>query len=277
MIEKQYGIIGKPLSHSLSPVLHNYWFKKNNITANYSLIEIQKEQIKDVINKIRTKELHGVNVTVPYKQDVIPHLDIIVNDAKETSSINTIYLNTENKIVGENTDVYGFEQSFISKLKNEDIIKKNILILGAGGVAPSIIYALKKKQIEKLFISNRTLQKAKNIKKKFPFVEIIAWEKFFQKTEEMDIIINTTSLGMKNGSNFETLIQRFKPGLIYYDVIYNPLETKMLKNFKKNIVKTFNGLEMFLFQAQKSFFLWNKITPIIDREIKEEIILVLKK
>jgi shikimate dehydrogenase len=277
MIEKQYGIIGKPLSHSLSPVLHNYWFKKNNITANYSLIEIQKEQIKDVINKIRTKELHGVNVTVPYKQDVIPHLDIIVNDAKETSSINTIYLNTENKIVGENTDVYGFEQSFISKLKNEDIIKKNILILGAGGVAPSIIYALKKKQIEKLFISNRTLQKAKNIKKKFPFVEIIAWEKIFQKTEEMDIIINTTSLGMKNGSNFETLIQRFKPGLIYYDVIYNPLETKMLKNFKKNIVKTFNGLEMFLFQAQKSFFLWNKITPIIDREIKEEIILVLKK
>lgn len=277
MIEKQYGIIGKPLSHSLSPVLHNYWFKKNNITANYSLIEIQKEQIKDVINKIRTKELHGVNVTVPYKQDVIPHLDIIVNDAKETSSINTIYLNTENKIVGENTDVYGFEQSFINKLKNEDIIKKNILILGAGGVAPSIIYALKKKQIEKLFISNRTLQKAKNIKKKFPFVEIIAWEKIFQKTEEMDIIINATSLGMKNGSNFETLIQRFKPGLIYYDVIYNPLETKMLKNFKKNIVKTFNGLEMFLFQAQKSFFLWNKITPIIDREIKEEIILVLKK
>jgi|TARA_B110000027_G_scaffold131226_1_gene155159 shikimate dehydrogenase len=277
MIEKQYGIIGKPLSHSLSPVLHNYWFKKNNITANYSLIEIQKEQIKDVINKIRTKELHGVNVTVPYKQDVIPHLDIIVNDAKETSSINTIYLNTENKIVGENTDVYGFEQSFINKLKNEDIIKKNVLILGAGGVAPSIIYALKKKQIEKLFISNRTPQKAKNIKKKFPFVEIIAWEKIFQKTEEMDIIINATSLGMKNGSNFETLIQRFKPGLIYYDVIYNPLETKMLKNFKKNIVKTFNGLEMFLFQAQKSFFLWNKITPTIDRETKEEIILVLKK
>ena len=277
MIEKQYGIIGKPLSHSLSPVLHNYWFKKNNITANYSLIEIQKEQIKDVINKIRTKELHGVNVTVPYKQDVIPHLDIIVNDAKETSSINTIYLNTENKIVGENTDVYGFEQSFINKLKNEDIIKKNVLILGAGGVAPSIIYALKKKQIEKLFISNRTPQKAKNIKKKFPFVEIIAWEKIFQKTEEMDIIINATSLGMKNGSNFETLIQRFKPGLIYYDVIYNPLETKMLKNFKKNIVKTFNGLEMFLFQAQKSFSLWRKITPIIDEEIKEKITLSLKK
>ena len=93
----------------------------------------------------------------------------------------------------------------------------------------------------------------------------------------MDVIINATSLGMKNGSDFEMLIQRFKPGLIYYDVVYNPLETKMLKNFKKNKVKTFNGLEMFLFQAQKSFFLWNKITPIINEEIKEEIILGLKK
>ena len=149
MIEKQYGIIGKPLSHSLSPILHRHWFKKNNLKANYSLIEIEKKQIKDIINRIKTKELHGINVTVPYKQDVIPFIDLIINDAKETSSINTIYLNDENKIVGENTDVYGFEHSFINKLNNEDIVKKNILILGAGGVTPSLIYALKKKKNRK--------------------------------------------------------------------------------------------------------------------------------
>ena len=149
MIEKQYGIIGTPLSHSLSPILHNFWFKKNDIKANYSLIEIEKNTIKDIINKIRTKELHGINVTVPYKQDVIPYLDLIINEAKETSSINTIYLNNENKIVGENTDVYGFEQSFIKKLGNYEIIEKNILILGAGGVTPSLIYALKKIKIKK--------------------------------------------------------------------------------------------------------------------------------
>ena len=276
MIEKQYGIIGKPLSHSLSPILHNFWFKKNNLKANYSLIEIEKKQINDVINKIRAKELHGINVTVPYKQEVIPYLDLIINDAKETSSINTIYLNNDNKIVGENTDVYGFEQSFINKLTNGNLTENIFLILGAGGVSPSLIYALVRKKIKKVFISNRTLKKAENLKKKFPFIEIIPWEEIAQKSKDMDVIINATSLGMKNSPDFETLIKKFKSGLVYYDVIYNPLETKMLKNFKENKVRTFNGLEMFLFQGQKSFSLWNKINPAVDDEVKKIIISNLK-
>ena len=92
----------------------------------------------------------------------------------------------------------------------------------------------------------------------------------------MDVIINATSLGMKNGPNFEILIKKFRSDLIYYDVIYNPLETKMLKNLKENKVKTFNGLEMFLYQGQKSFYLWNKINPIVDEELKEEITSNLK-
>ena len=276
MIEKQYGIIGKPLSHSLSPVLHNYWFKKNNLKFNYSLIEIEKHQIKEIINKIRTKELYGINVTVPYKQEVIPHLDLIINDSKETSSVNTIYLNNENKVVGENTDVYGFEQSFINKLDSANIMEKSFLILGSGGVTPSLIYALNKKKIKKIFISNRTIQKAKNIENKFPFVEIIPWEKINKKSEEVDVIINATSLGMKNGSEFERLIDKFKPDLVYYDIIYNPLETHMLKNFKDKKIRTFNGLEMFLFQGQKSFFLWNKIFPKVDEELKKKIISSLK-
>ena len=276
MIEKQYGIIGKPLSHSLSPVLHNFWFKKNNLKARYSLIEIEKHQIKDIINKIKEKKLHGINVTVPYKQEVMPYVDLVINDAKETSSINTIYLNNENKIVGENTDVYGFEQSFINKLNKENLIEKKFLILGAGGVTPSLIYALERKKIKKIFISNRTIQNAENLKKKFPLIEIVPWEKIGQRTEEMNVIINATSLGMKNSHDFEQLIKKFKPNLVYYDVVYNPLETNMLKNFKKNKIKTFNGLEMFLFQGQKSFSIWNRIVPKVDEELKKEIISNLK-
>jgi shikimate dehydrogenase len=272
MTEKQYGIIGNPLSHSLSPILHNFWLRKNNLKANYSLIEIKKNEIKNIIENIKTKKLHGINVTVPYKQEVIPYLDLIINDAEETSSVNTIYLNGENKIVGENTDVYGFEQSFINKLNQNDLIEKSFLILGAGGVAPSLVYALQKKKIKKIFISNRTLQKAENIKKKFPGIEIILWESISQKSIEMDVIINATSLGMKNSPDFKTLIEKYKPEMVYYDVIYNPLETKMIKRFKVNNIKTHNGLEMFLFQGQKSFSLWNNITPTIDEEIKKKII-----
>ena len=276
MIEKKYGIIGKPLSHSLSPILHNFWFEKHNIKAKYSLIKIEVDQIGKVIDKIKKKELQGINVTTPYKQAVIPFLDLIINDARETSSVNTIYLNNENRIVGENTDVYGFDYSFIKKLKDKDLLEKNILILGAGGVTPSIVYSLVKKNIKKIFLSNRTTEKAENIKKKFPFVEVISWESVDAKFQEMDVIINATSLGMKSGGDFKYLIKKFKPELIYYDVIYNPLETKMLSNFKEKKVRTFNGLEMFLHQGQRSFYLWNKIKPEINEKLKKNIIFNLK-
>ena len=126
MTEKKFGIIGNPISHSLSPLLHNFWFKKYNIKATYSLIETEIDQIDKVIDRIKKNELQGINVTTPYKQEVIPYLDLVINDAKKTSSVNTIYLNDDNKIVGENTDVYGFDFSFIQKLKDKDILEKNI-------------------------------------------------------------------------------------------------------------------------------------------------------
>ena len=276
MIEKKYGIIGKPLSHSLSPTLHNFWFKKYKINASYSLIEAEVDQIENIINKIKKKELQGINVTVPYKQAIIPFLDLIINDAKETSSVNTIYLNNEDKIVGDNTDVYGFEQAFINKLNNNDLIEKKILIIGAGGVTHSVIFALAKKKIKQIFISNRTIKKAEDIKKKFPFIEVVIWENINDKSEDADIIINATSLGMKGGSDFKEVFKKFKSSLVYYDVIYNPAETKMLKEFKKQKIKTLNGLEMFIYQGQKTFFLWNKINPELDEELKKKIILELR-
>ena len=276
MIEKKYGIIGNPLSHSLSPLLHNFWFTKYNIKAKYTLIEIRADQIGEIVNKIRRKELQGINVTTPYKQTIIPFLDLVVNEAKEISSVNTIYLNDENKIIGENTDIYGFDCSFIKKLKDKDLFKKKVLILGAGGVTPAIIYALLKKKTEKLFLSNRTIKKAEDVKKKYPFIEIIPWENIETKSKNMDVIINATTLGTKNGSDFNQIIKKFKTDLIYYDVVYNPLETTMLKSFKEKKAKTFNGLEMFLYQGQKSFYLWNKIKPVVDEELKKIIISNLK-
>ena len=166
MIEKKFGIIGKPLSHSLSPLLHNFWFKKYKIFANYCLIEIEINEIERIIKKIRNKELQGINVTVPYKQAVIPFLDLIKGEAKETLSVNTISLDEEGKVVGNNTDVYGLEHGFINKLNNISARTNTVLILGAGGVSSSVIYALLKKGIKKIFISNRTFKKAENIKKK---------------------------------------------------------------------------------------------------------------
>ena len=146
MKEKKFGIIGKPLSHSLSPVLHNFWLKQNKVFADYSLIEVELDEIEGIIKKIRNNDLQGINVTIPYKQAVIPFLDSIIGDAKETFSVNTINLNKEGKVVGNNTDVYGLEQALIKKLSNHNLDQNKVLILGAGGVTPSVIYALSKKK-----------------------------------------------------------------------------------------------------------------------------------
>ncbi len=276
MIEKQYGIIGKPLSHSQSPTLHNFWFNKYKINAHYSLLEIDESQVESIINKIRKKELEGINVTTPYKQAVIPFLDTIINEAKETHSVNTIYLNKDNKVIGENTDVYGFNKSFIDQIKKVDLTNKKALVLGAGGVTPSVVYCLSKANVKQIFISNKTMQKAENIKKNFSSIDVVPWESVSDVVENMDIIINTTSLGMKGGNDFEKEFRKIKFGAIYYDVIYNPLETRMIKNFKKKESKTFNGLEMFMYQGQKSFFIWNKVQPEIDKEIEKKIILEIR-
>ena len=276
MTKKSFGIIGKPLSHSISPELHNFWFKKYNISADYSLLEIEQNEIEEIIKKIRNKELHGINVTVPYKQVVIPFLDLILDDAKETHSVNTISLNKDGKIVGNNTDVYGLEQGFLKRLDEKNLEKNKILILGAGGVTPSIIYALAKKGIKQITISNRTIEKAEDIKKRFPFIKIIKWENIETEVNSMNIIVNATSLGLKNSLDFTQEFKFIKNNLVYYDIIYNPRETTMIKKFKKKGIKTYNGLEMFIYQGQKSFSLWNKIKPELDEELIQTITAKIK-
>jgi shikimate dehydrogenase len=276
MTKKSFGIIGKPLSHSISPELHNFWFKKYNISADYSLLEIEQNEIEEIIKKIRNKELHGINVTVPYKQVVIPFLDLILDDAKETLSVNTISLNKDGKIVGNNTDVYGLEQGFLKRLDEKNLEQNKILILGAGGVTPSIIYALAKKGIKQITISNRTIEKAEDIKKRFPFIKIIKWENIETEVNSMNIIVNATSLGLKNSLDFTQEFKFIKNNLVYYDIIYNPRETTMIKKFKKKGIKTYNGLEMFIYQGQKSFSLWNKIKPELDEELIQTITAKIK-
>ena len=269
MNKKKFSIIGNPLSHSLSPVLHNYWFNKYSINAEYKLEQIEESQIKQVLDKIRKKRISGINITLPFKQKCIGFLDKIVNDAKETGSVNTIYLNDKEELVGENTDVYGLQAAYLKEVSNNITKNQKVLVFGAGGVSPSIIFALKKSNILNISVVNRTYEKALFLQKKFPNIEILKWEKYKSHLEDFDIIINATSLGLKNGEDFDELFDKYKKSLIYIDTIYNPSETKMIKYLKKENIKTYNGLDMFIYQGQKSFYLWNKVNPEIDDDLVE--------
>ncbi len=254
---KKHFIIGNPVEHSLSPKIHNYWFKKYNIIANYEKFKLEENQIKDIIDNIKSEKVFALNVTVPFKQKVIPFIDILTPIAKQTGSVNTIY-KKNGKVLGDNTDVAGFELSI--KNSNFSIKNKSAFILGAGGVVPSIITALQNLKIKKIYLSNRTIQKAQQLKKIFEDIEIINWGQIIN----FDIIINATSIGLKKMDKFNFDLSAIGKNKFFYDVIYNPPETNFLIEAKKFKHSTQNGKMMFIYQAQKSFEIWHDIKPQID-------------
>ena len=138
---KEYLVIGNPITHSLSPELHNYWIRENSINGIYNKKKLNENDLKEFFQKIRNKEINGANITVPFKRDVIPYLDQLSFESKKTQSVNTVYLKND-KIIGHNTDIDGFELAI--KDVNYDVKGKKVLILGAGGVVPSVILALYK-------------------------------------------------------------------------------------------------------------------------------------
>ena len=261
-MKKKFGIIGNPVKHSLSPVLHNYWFNKYKIDADYNIIEESEKNLTKIIDQIKDGSLTGINVTLPFKQKIINHVDKIINDAEQTGSVNTILLNAENYVIGENTDVFGLQAAYLKEIDND--LNKNCLVIGAGGVSPSVILSLKKSGIRNITITNRTSEKCIFLKKKFNNIKILPWRDLEPEIKNFDIIINTTSLGLKNGADFNFNFSKTKKEVIYIDTIYNPLETKTYKYLKEEGKKVFNGLDMFIYQGQKSFYLWNKVNPEID-------------
>ena len=259
---KKYLVIGNPIDHSLSPKLHNYWIKKNNIEAVYDKQELKSHDLKDLIIKIRNKEINGINVTVPFKNEIISYLDKLSHEADLTKSVNTIYLE-DDKVIGHNTDIEGFELAI--KNINYDISEKQIFIVGAGGVVSSIILALKKMKASKILLSNRTKNKAENLKKIFRDLKIIDWGKL----PDFDVVINATSIGLGKNDELNIDFSKIKNGRLFYDVIYNPKQTNFIKNAKKLGNKTENGKKMFIYQAAAAFKIWHGIKPEIDDKIND--------
>ena len=257
---KKYLVIGNPIKHSLSPKLHNYWIKQNNLNATYDKKLVNNEKIKEIIEDLKNEKVYGINVTVPFKKAVIPFLNKLTSTALETDSVNTIF-KKGNQIIGDNTDVDGFRLAL--NHINFDMKGKSALILGAGGVAPSIISALNKLGTSNIFLSNRTKEKAETLRKKYRELKIINWGDSISS----DVIINATSLGLN--SNDEINLDYSKIGIrkLFYDVIYNPPQTKFLSKAKETNHNIENGKMMFIYQAHQAFTLWHKKMPEINDEV----------
>ena len=244
----------------LSPKLHNYWIKKNGLKSIYGKLAVKENELSELCNNLRQGELNGINVTVPFKKAIIPHLDVLSGHALRTNSINTISVDNGN-LIGHNTDIDGFELSI--KKSNYDVSNKTVIILGAGGVVPSIIYALKRMNVDKIILSNRTKEKAEELKKLFKDLIILDWGEL----TEFDMIINATSIGLNKNDNFEIDFSNVGNNKFFYDVIYKPYKNNFSKAGNQKATSLKMVLNMFLYQAQKAFNIWHNIEPIIDEEV----------
>jgi shikimate dehydrogenase len=252
---KKYLVIGNPIEHSLSPKLHNYWLNKNKVDGNYKKKLLDEDKVGEFI-KLNQK-ISGINVTVPFKKTVINYCSELTELASTSQSVNTITLSND-KIIGDNTDVYGFEQSL--RDLNFNGLNKTAYIIGAGGVVSSVVIALNKLGVKNIVISNRTKNKAETLAKEYNLV-VSDWGKII----DFDIIINCTSIGLKKNDSLDLDFPNVKDK-IFYDIIYKP-KTKFLLDAERLGNKIIDGKMMFLYQAQKSFEIWHGIKPEINDEV----------
>ncbi len=262
---KKYLVIGNPIGHSLSPLIHNFWMKKYKLIDNiYEKQKAEVEDLKNIVKQVRNDELKGVNVTVPFKYEIISFLDRLDGVAKDTLSVNTL-CKVKNEVWGYNTDAQGFNDSLISQ--NVEYKNKDIFIIGAGGVTSSIIYNLLF-TAKKIFITNRTKEKALQLKKMdlTGKIEVIDWG---QTPKICDLVINTTSIGLTKNENLSLDFKNYENNkeVLFYDIIYNPQETNFLRDAKLRGNRIMNGKMMFLNQARIAFQIWTGVDPKIDDEV----------
>lgn len=262
-----YGLFGEKLSHSMSPAIYKILFEKYGINATYSIFEIEKKNFKDAIKSCKTLNINGVNVTIPYKMDVIEQLDEIDDSVKKIGACNCVKFNNS-LAKGYNTDYYGVSEAL--RISNVDVKNKDCVVLGSGGASKSVVTLLKDKSCKSIKIVTRKV----NDKQSDSFIEYIDYDKL-KNINKSYLLVNTTPVGMSpNISNSpvgKDVISKFE---VCFDAIYNPIETLFLKKAKECNVKTIDGLYMLVGQAVYTFEIYTGIK--VDEKIFYDIYMEVK-
>jgi shikimate dehydrogenase len=261
-------VIGNPIKHSQSPIIHNYWLKKYGINCEYTKLEIQEKQLKNLVEEVRNGTIRGFNVTIPFKQKVVSYLDKIDSSAQNSFAVNTVYKKGA-KVVGANTDGKGFIDSLTKDLNLKFQPRMCVFLIGAGGAAHGIFSELLKKNVSIIEFTNRTESKARNLVSHFykksyvvkdnvkimnTSITIRPWS--FNPPSPIGLVINTSSLGMKKTDKCNIHFELLSPKAFVYDIIYSPKETIIMKEAIRRGISCSNGIYMLIRQAAESFRIW---------------------
>ncbi|WP_050180955.1 shikimate dehydrogenase [Domibacillus robiginosus] len=262
-MKKLYGVIGDPIGHSMSPDMHNDSFSALQIDAHYQPFHIKSEDLKTAVAGMKAIGLSGFNVTVPHKTAIMPLLDEIDPLAQAIGAVNTV-VREENRFIGYNTDGEGFVRG-LNEEYGSSVLDKKIAIIGAGGAARAIYYTLSQQGSIRVDIANRTPEKAEELKNRCPYpVEtvLLSLEELEKQLGHYDILIQTTSIGMSpKVSETPISVANIRPDAFVSDIIYNPAETMIMKEAKKQGARVQNGLKMFVYQGALAFEKWTGVLP----------------
>lgn len=262
-MEKLYGVIGDPISQTLSPSMHNAAFNHLGLSAKYLPFHVTPGQLSQAIEGVRGLGVAGLNVTIPHKVSVMNLLDEIDPLAMRIGAVNTI-VNENGKLIGYNTDGAGYVSSLKHITAERNLEEHSILIVGAGGAARAIYYTLLEEGVKKVAIANRTIETAKQLIQSNN-TNVMSLSDAEDVVDDYDIIINTTSIGMYPFlESMPIQLGKIKEKTIVSDIIYNPIETKWLKQARKLGAQTQNGIDMFVFQGALAFEKWTGIYPSVE-------------
>lgn len=274
------AVIGDPISHSLSPKIHNFFLKKYGIEGSYEAIQVKKDELPKAVSDFVAQGFAGFNVTLPLKEEIFKLCNFKSRTATLTGAVNTVIITPDKKIFGHNSDAEGFLNNLKISQPDFDLKNKNAFVIGAGGAARAIVYGLIKSGAKTIIISNRSKERAEELIKNFAEfcaqkkceVKFFDAIKFEENLSECDLLINSTSLGMVGQDALVLDLKNLKKSAIVYDIVYKPLMTDLLKDAQKRGNKIVTGIGMLIQQALIGFEAWFKQKPEVDAEL-EKIIL----
>jgi len=263
------GVIGAPIAHTKSPMLHNHWLRQTGVPGHYIPLHIEPSDLKQTLKMLPKMGFIGLNVTVPHKETVMRLVDIVTDRATLIGAANTLIFKRDGKIQADNTDGYGFIENLTSGAPDWNASAGPALVLGAGGAARAVIAALLEYNIPEIFLTNRTRDRAENLKDIFgPKVKIIDWVDAANAIEDAALVVNATSLGMEGKPELRVPLDGLRLETVVTDLVYAPLKTTLLETAQDIGCRTVDGLGMLIHQAAPGFKHWFGVDPVIDEKTR---------
>jgi shikimate dehydrogenase len=274
---RKAAITGHPVAHSRSPLVHGYWLKKHGIGGAYGRIDVPPETAADFYRNFAATGLIGANVTVPHKEVAAAACGWLDETARAMGAANTLWLDETGRLCGANTDAAGFLGNLDQLAPDWDVSRESAVVLGAGGAARAIVWALLERKFTSVHIVNRTMEKARAISDAFGSGTIAhGWDKLGIVLEKADLLVNTTSLGMTGKAPLAIDLSPLPPTALVTDAVYVPLETDLLKQAAARGNPTVDGLGMLLHQAVPGFERWFGVRPEVDDDLRRLVLDDLK-